>query len=149
VKRTTPLLLTLAFIGLAGTMMLSTLDLSRVSRWIPQIVLGATLALLLLQFVLDWRDSATPVPQAGVGGEQRRRERAAAAWIGGLLLATWLLGVVFGCTLFCFAWLRWHANERWQLCVVFAAALALVLWLVFGALLRSELYPGLVLPNLL
>jgi hypothetical protein len=139
-----PLALTLAFIGLSGAMLWSTLGLSRVSGWIPQVVLAATLALLLLQFGLDWRAAAAPAVHPDDSGQRRRREWAAAAWIGSLLLAAWLLGVVFGCALFCFAWLRWHAGERRRLCALFAAVLGLALWLVFGVLLRAELYPGLL-----
>jgi len=144
VKRLASLGLTLAFIGLAGAMLGSTPGLSRVSGWIPQAVLAATLALLLLQFVLDWRAAGEPVAPAGDSGERRRREWAAAAWIGSLLLAAWLVGVVVGGTLFCFAWLRWHAGERLRFSAVFAAVLGLALWLVFGVLLRAELYAGLL-----
>jgi hypothetical protein len=144
VRRPAPLGLTLVFIGLAGTMLWSTLGLSRVSGWIPQVVLAATLVLLLLQFVLDWRAASQPVAQAGDPGGTRRRGWAAVVWVASLLLATWLLGVVLGGTLFCFAWLRWHAGERRRLCALFAAVLGLALWLVFGVLLRAELYPGLL-----
>lgn len=138
------LTLTLAFIAMVGAMLGSTLGLSRVSGWIPQVVLAATLGLLLLQFVLDWRAAAEPASASGASADRRRREWAAAGWIGSLLLAAWLLGVALGGALFCFAWLRWHAGERWGLSAVFGAALGLALWLVFGVLLRAELYPGLV-----
>ncbi|MDX1381029.1 MAG: tripartite tricarboxylate transporter TctB family protein [Xanthomonadales bacterium] len=136
--------LTLAFIVLAGGMLWSTVGLSRVSGWIPQVVLAATLALLLLQSVLDWRAAAIPDPAPGASADRRRREWAAAGWIGSLLLAAWLLGVVIGGALFCCAWLRWHAGERWRTAAVFGTALGLALWLVFGVLLRSALYPGLL-----
>lgn len=138
------LALTLAFIALAGAMLWSTLGLSRVSGWIPQVVLAVTLGLLLLQFVLDLRATAEPASVSDASAERRRREWAAAGWIGSLLLAAWLLGVALGGALFCCAWLRWHAGERWALSAVFGAALGLALWLVFGVLLRSELYAGLV-----
>jgi hypothetical protein len=143
VRRAGTLALTLAFIVLAGAMLWSTFGLSRVSGWIPQVVAAATLALLLLQLALDWRAAATPGAGTDTVAGRRRREWAAIGWISSLLLAAWLLGVVCGSALFCFAWLRWHAGERWGLCALFAAALGLALWLVFGVLLRAELYAGL------
>ena len=72
------------------------------------------------------------------------REWVALAWIGCLLLATWLLGLVVSGTLFCFAWLRWHAGERWAFSAVFAAVLGVALWVVFSLLLGADVYAGLL-----
>lgn len=138
--------LTLVLVVLTGAMLWASVGLSRVSGWIPQIVLTATLILLSWQAVRDWlaargaaAEPAGPEPPA-----RRAREWAAVGWIAALLLAAWGLGVVAGCTLFCLAWLRWHARERWPACLAFAAGLGLALWLIFALLLGAALHPGLL-----
>jgi hypothetical protein len=144
--------LTGAFASLVAAMLWAAFGLSQTSGWIPRAVLAATLAFLLLQLALDWRSSrsagngAGGEPGRGAEGPSHRsvREWVALAWIGCLLLATWLLGVVFSGTLFCFAWLRWHAGERWAYSAAFAAVLGLALWLVFSLLLRADVYAGLL-----
>jgi hypothetical protein len=129
--------LTLAFLALVAPMLWSAFGLSRVSGWVPLSVLSATLVLLLLQLAVELlaaRRAQSPPQRPG----------AAAAWIGVLLLLSWLLGVVAGSALFCAAWLRWHARLRWSASLTQAAGLGFVLWLVFAQLLGSGLYVGLL-----
>jgi len=146
--------LTLAFIALVALMLAAALGLSRVSGWIPLIVLSVTLALLLWQLAAELlahrgRFSRAPARPEGSGPDARgRRALAVIAWIGLLLLLSWLAGVVAGTTLFSLAWLRWHARERWPASLAQAAGLGLALWLVFGRILGSGLYPGVLLPLL-
>jgi hypothetical protein len=146
--------LTLAFIALVVLMLAAALGLSRVSGWIPLIVLSVTLALLLWQLAAELlthrgRFSRAPARREGSGPDARgRRALAVIAWIGLLLLLSWLLGVVAGTTLFSLAWLRLHAHERWPASLAQAAGLGLALWLVFGRILGSGLYPGVLLPLL-
>lgn len=138
--------LTLLFLLLAGTMLWSAGDLSRVSGWIPRIVLAVTCSLLLCQAALDlWRARrAAGRPLTDEEAVRRGCERHAVAWIGCFLLLTWVLGVLAGSVLFCLAWMRWHAGERWLHAALLAAAVGLVLRLVFGGLLGATLYPGLL-----
>jgi hypothetical protein len=146
--------LTLAFIALVALMLAAALGLSRVSGWIPLIVLSLTLALLLWQLAAELLArragfSGAPARREGSGPDARgRRALAVIAWIGLLLLLSWLAGVVAGTTLFSIAWLRWHARERWSASLAQAAGLGLALWLVFGRILGSGLYPGVLLPLL-
>ncbi len=136
--------LTLLFIALVVLMLAAALGLSRVSGWIPLIVLSLTLALLLWQLAAELL-----ARREGAGPDARgRRALAVIAWIGLLLLLSWLAGVVAGTTLFSIAWLRWHARERWPASLAQAAGLGLALWLVFGQILGSGLYPGVLLPLL-
>jgi len=134
--------LTLCFLLLVGLMLWSAFGLSRVSGGIPRIVLAATCLLLVLQFLLDLR-RADPRPAEDLSG-RGARERAAVAWILALLFGSWLAGVVAGSSLFCLAWMRWHARERWPLALGLAVAVGGLLWLVFGRLPGPGLYPGLI-----
>jgi Tripartite tricarboxylate transporter TctB family len=155
--------LTLAFIALVILMLAAAAGLSRVSGWIPLVVLSATLLLLLWQLAVE----VLAARQAQVGDQgsdqagakegdgwtafadpRDRRAAAAIAWIGLLLLLSWLAGVIAGTALFSLAWLRGHARERWAPSLAQAAGLALVLWLVFGPILGSGLYPGVLWPLL-
>lgn len=135
--------LTLVLLLAAGLMLWASLGLSRVSGGIPRIVLTATCALLLLQWVLDLRRDGAQVDSADSSG-RRSRERVAVGWILALLLGTWLAGVVAGATLFCLGWMRWHAREGWPLAFALAFAVGGLLWLVFGGLPGPGLYPGLL-----
>jgi hypothetical protein len=144
--------LTLAFIALVALMLAAAAGLSRVSGWIPLIVLSATLVLLLWQLAAELlahrsRFSRAPPAREAPGPDARgRRAVAVIAWIGLLLLLSWLSGVVAGTTLFSIAWLRWHARERWPASLAQAAGLGFALWLVFGRILGSGLYPGVLWP---
>jgi hypothetical protein len=155
--------LTLAFIALVILMLAGAAKLSRVSGWIPLVVLAATLVLLLWQLAVEVLaarqaqvgDQGSDPSSAKEGGgwtafadPRNRRAAAAIAWIGLLLLLSWLLGVIAGAALFSLAWLRWHARERWASSMAQAAALGLLLWLVFGQVLGSGLYPGVLWPLL-
>lgn len=138
--------LTLAFLALVAPMLWSAFGLSRVSGWVPLSVLSATLVLLLLQLAIELlaaRRAPQPVARPQLAARQRRA-LAAVAWIGLLLLLSWLLGVVAGSALFCAAWLRWHARDRWSASLAQAAGLGLALWLVFAHLLGTGLYAGLL-----
>lgn len=138
--------LTLGFLALVALMLWSALGLSRVSGWIPLSVLSVTSMLLVWQLVSEVlaarrAQQAAERPQAAARG---RRALAAMAWIGLLLLLSWLLGVVAGSALFCAAWLRWHARAPWAASLAQAAGLGFVLWLAFAQLLGTGLYAGLL-----
>lgn len=138
--------LTLAFLALVAPMLWSAFGLSRVSGWVPLSVLSVTLVLLLLQLaaeLLAARRAPQPVDRPE-SDARKQRAVAAAAWIGVLLLLSWLLGVVAGSALFCAAWLRWHARLRWTASLAQAAGLGFVLWLAFAQLLGTGLYAGLL-----
>jgi len=138
--------LTLAFLAVVVLMLTSALGLSRVSGWIPLSVLSATLVLLLVQLAVEVL-AARRAPQAPARPERparNRRAAAAMAWIGLLLLLSWLLGVVAGSALFCAVWLRWHARASWAASLAQAVGLGFVLWLTFVQLLGTGLYAGLL-----
>lgn len=146
--------LTLAFITLVALMLASAAGLSRVSGWIPLIVLSATLVLLLWQLAIELlaarhdRFSKQGSGKAAGADPSGRRAAAAVAWIGVLLLLSWLTGVVAGAMVFSLAWLRWHARERWASSLAQAVVLGLALWLVFGQIFGAGLYAGVLWPLL-
>lgn len=138
--------LTLAFLAVVVLMLWSALGLSRVSGWIPLSVLFVTSILLAWQLGIEVL-AAHRAPRAVERPElaaRKRRAAAAAAWIGLLLLLSWLLGVAVGSALFCAAWLRWHARAGWPASLAQGLGLGLALWLVFGQLLGTLLYAGLL-----
>jgi len=150
----------------------TSLPLSRIAAWIPRIVLLVTLALIFVQLVREAREQfgntreptrpAMPVSSAG-SRESTRQDIAvskedadtasslltrstppavAVLWVLGLLLSVLLLGTTIGSTLFCFAYLRWHAREALMTSGIFALGLGASVQLAFGAILKAELYRG-------
>lgn len=139
--------LTVLFTAWVLVMLWSAEGMGRVSAWIPRLVLYATLLCLLGQLVKELRASWRLPPDASAPGNEGRVRRtvAAAGWLLLLLLATWLFGVVAASTLFCLAWLRWHAGENWWMSLVIATTLGLVLWAIFSSIPGSNLYSGVLL----
>ena len=133
--------LTIAFTLLVGAMLWASLGLSRASAWMPQAILLGTLLLLLGQLATELIAGRR---QVLASNGQTARAIAAAAWIGLLLLAAWLLGAAPGSALFCIAWLRWRARESWFRSLAIGAGLGLSLWLLFAVLLRVSIYTGVL-----
>lgn len=125
-------------------MLWASVGLSNASAWIPRLVLSATLVCLLLQLAQDFRAARARLPlvQTEVTDIRRGRTMAAIAWLVLLLLLTRLLGIAPASTLFCLAWLRWHAGEGWRTSLVMSAGLGLALWILFSVLLGVGLYSG-------
>jgi len=136
--------LTLLFTAWVLLMLWASADLGRTAAWIPRLVLTATLVCLLIQLATEVR--AARVLTAPAPGVARNRERivAAVAWLGLLLLLTWLLGIAPASALFSLAWLRLHAGENWRTSLVSSTGLGLVLWLVFQVMLGADLYTGVL-----
>ncbi len=58
------------------------------------------------------------------------------------MLAVLLFGNVIGNSLFCLAYLRWHAHEPWPTSSFIAVSLGASVQLIFGLLLRAQLHTG-------
>jgi Tripartite tricarboxylate transporter TctB family len=136
--------LTLAFAAGVTLLLWTSFDLSRASAWVPRWVLAITLILLLLRLARELLAARSAAALAGKGSADGRRNRAwrAVAWIGLLLLFTWLLGSAPGGAIFCCAWLRWHAGESWPVSLALAAGLGIAVWLLFRVVLGIGLYSG-------
>jgi hypothetical protein len=142
--------LTVAFAAGVILLLWTSFDLSRASAWVPRWVLAITLILLLLQLareLLAARNGPAPAGERSADG-RRNRAWSAVAWIGLLLMFTWLLGSATGGAVFCCAWLRWHAGESRPVSLALAAGLGIALWLLFNALPGVGLYPGALWPYL-
>jgi hypothetical protein len=134
--------LTLAFIALVALMLAAAAGLSRVSGWIPLIVLSATLVLLLWQLAVELLAARSGEPgkqgsgtASGADRSSRRASRPPRP-IGGC----WCVADgVAGATVFSLAWLRWHARERWGLKARRSPHWVSCWWLVFGQILVRAL----------
>lgn len=150
--------LTLAFATLTSLMLWSAGDLSHASAWIPRIVLGSTLAVLVLRLVAETgfeaggkrpeRQVTAPVAAPAARSGNGVRAVAAIAWMSLLLASAWLFGVALGSAMFCAAWLYWHARESLGLSLAAAGAAGGALWLLFALLPGSALYAGILWPVL-
>ena len=136
--------LTLLFTAWVLLMLWASSGLGRTAAWIPRLVLIATLVCLLLQLATELRVARVLKADAPVVAGNRRQTVAAVAWLGLLLLLTWLLGIAPASAFFSLAWLRLHAGENWRASLVSSTGLGLVLWLVFHVMLGANLYAGVL-----
>jgi len=138
--------MTIMLIVATSVFLWSSLTLGRVSAWIPQVILSATLVLLLLQLAFELFGSKQIVLSGRVGDETGLNPMLPALiWIVTMLLLVGLLGVTLGAALFCLTYLRWHASERWSVSLVFALGLGLGVQLLFGTFMQISLFPGFLL----
>jgi len=141
---------TVALIVVTSVFLWSSLGLSRVSAWIPRLILSGTLVLLLLQLAKEFAGTKQAVLSMPVSEQTGMNSMLPAlAWIGTTLLSVWLFGMSMGAALFCLAYLRFHAGERWPISVAFALGLGLGVQLLFGTFMQITLYQGIVLPLLM
>ncbi len=126
----------------------ASLGLSHVAAWIPRMVLMITLALIIIQLVMEFREvgPVTDSPQRFRLPQLRPTGPVVVvSWIAGLMLAVLVFGTVLGSVAFGVAYLRWHAGESWLTSGVVALLLGLSVQLIFGLLLRAELHSGWLL----
>ena len=123
----------------------SSQELSRVSAWVPQLILSTTLILLLLQLA---RELQEPKQREGEATEIAALLRVW-LWIVWMLLVVGLTGVSVGAALFCLVYMRFYAGERWPAAAAFSAGLGLGVQLFFGTLMQVSLYPGIIFPGLM
>ena len=84
----------------------------------------------------------TVVSAAGEGGEVRRFF-VAFGWIGGYVLAIYILGFLLSSLLLAVGYLKTH-GKSWVLSSTFAICFTIALYLVFEVGFRSQLYRGLI-----
>lgn len=72
------------------------------------------------------------------------REAAAVGWVAGFAALLVLVGILGAVPLFVFAALRWRGRRGWGACLLGAAGATFFIWVLFSALLRLALYPGLL-----
>lgn len=150
--------LTLGCIAFVTAMLAQSQDLSRVASLVPGIVVSGTLALLLVQLVIETGVFRSPDPEnaqatgtlenTGDAREHRspfsRRLLLSLSWIVLLSVSSWLLGLVAGPALFCLVFLRGSAGQTWRFSLGYAAAVLLIVASVFSLLLNATPYPGVI-----
>ena len=146
--------LTFVFTAIVVIFLVDSNNLSRVAGWIPRVTLASTLLLLIVQMLIETgfrfrrpgqaRASESQTVNDFLGGGSEKAMMLAIAWISSLAPIVWLFGMSAGATVFCFAYLRWHAGETWKFSLVFSAALGIVMQLGFTGILHIALYPGVL-----
>jgi hypothetical protein len=130
------------------------IGLSSVASFIPRVMLSLTLFLLIIQLLLDLRDSCGSASlvavtidiqeDAGIPAVRRMPAWLVILWITVLPGVIWLLGVTAGGSLFCLVFMKWYASEPWKTSLVFAITLGLAVQLVFSGILNTTLYGGVI-----
>lgn len=150
-RRYGPSSATLLLMVLVGALTVAASRLSRIAGWIPLVVLGVTLVLLLIQGTFELRQSRSERTTADhAAGTDRRvpsagtatSVSAAVAWMVALLALIIVLGSAVGSAVFGLGFLRWHARASWTSATVFAGLLGVTLYVSFEWILRTTLHPG-------
>lgn len=118
----------LLFSAAAGLLALAS-SLSAQGRLAPLWVLLPTTALAAFQLVLDAREMQG---ETGVQPETRRRQVRIVAWLTGLSLLAFLLGLLPAAAAFLFLFLRSEARTSASTAGVTAIATVTFLYLLFG-----------------
>ena len=90
--------------------------------------------------LLRWLNPAAAEPQV----QPPARQIAAVLWVAGFAALLLIVGILQAVPLFVVAALRFRARLGWGACVLGAAGATFFVWVLFSALLRLSLYPGLI-----
>lgn len=72
------------------------------------------------------------------------KQLVAVAWVGGFAAAMLLIGILYAVPLYVFSSLLIQGRRPLPVCIGFAAIATLMIWLLFAAVLRLDLYPGIL-----
>ena len=126
------------------------------SRAMPVLIAAATLIVLLLDILsrtqtalgialLRWLNPAAEQEVAKPADRGRLvRQVAALLWLAGFTLALLLVGVLYAVPIYVFASMRLRGRRSYFVSLAGGLGMALLIWLLFAALLRVPLYPGLL-----
>jgi hypothetical protein len=131
-------LVTAALVGVAATFGLAALALSRVAGRVPVWVAALTVALGIVQWSRDARDSAA-LPTA-----DRGREVWLLSSTVGLVGALYVFGLLVTLPLAMAAYWRWEARAGWTASLAAALAVLSVLYLGVEVGLGVELHEGVL-----
>lgn len=122
-----------------------------ISGTFPQLVGWIFLGLALLELTVQVvavmrppkeRQAAVEDEMAGVSVV---KEFKAVGWLGGLLLALYLVGFLISTPLYVFAFLRFSGRLSLPMCAAVAAGATAFVFVVFVQLLEYKLFPGVLL----
>jgi hypothetical protein len=126
------------------------------SRIVPVLVAWSMLALLALDLasrtstrlgraLTRWLNpAADPAKGAAPAHYPVSRQVAAVLWLAGFTAALLLIGVLYAVPLYVFTSMRLRGRRPYLVSISGGAGAALFVWLLFVALLRLQLYPGLL-----
>ncbi|MBI2861155.1 MAG: tripartite tricarboxylate transporter TctB family protein [Chloroflexi bacterium] len=141
------LIMVLIFLGLAAAEVVAARDYPQRAQFGPWLVGGVVIALALFQMVREVRQKSRPVlVDEDVVVEDRaisgRSYAIVALWLTGLMLGTYLFGMLITFPLFVLAYVKSH-RWGWLLAISMAAVIFGLLYGVFGILLKATLYRGI------
>jgi len=138
----------LLLLVVAAYFMWSAIGYEPQARLIPMIISGMV---LILQAWVTIKDAIAPetVPAAGSAEErppagEAKHVAAMCGWMLLYLLLFAVLGTLAATFLFILLFLSAQRDVRWWMALAIAGAASAIIWLLFVALMRFELYPGVL-----
>ncbi len=87
------------------------------------------------------------VPRASEHTQPTWRQVTSVLWIAGFTTAMVLIGILGAVPLYVFSALRFRGERPLLICLIAAAGATAFIYLLFGMVLRLNLYPGIFLSN--
>ncbi len=84
-----------------------------------------------------------PAEARGGHAQSAWRQVSAVLWIAGFTVAIVLIGIVSAVPLYVFAAIRFRGGRSYPVALATAAGATLFVYLLFGVVLRLDLYPGM------
>jgi hypothetical protein len=116
------------------------------TKFLPLIFGGINSILIAVELVKELGSE-----KGSADDKAKRTERAswrgyllAAIWFGGFLLAVYLLGFIISTALFVFFFMKTH-GARWFAALTYSVLTTVAVWAVFQYVMKTNLYPGLVI----
>jgi hypothetical protein len=125
------------------------------ARAFPAMVAWVMLALLALDLLsrtetrvgLAIKRTLNPasdlVPRASGHAQSWQRQVTSVLWIAGFTTAIVLIGIIGAVPLYVFSALRFRGQRHLLTCLIAAAGATAFIYLLFGVVLRLNLYPGI------
>jgi hypothetical protein len=122
------------------------------ARLFPVAVSCVMLGLLALELASrqewDWsrslRKRLSPASASNVEPYPPRRQLAAMGWVAAGAMLFWAAGILLAVALYVFASMRFRGRRPYVASVSASAAATFGIWLLFSALLKIELYGGIL-----
>jgi len=114
------------------------------SKLLPLVIGGATFILAALQFAGEIKGVKTTAEEETTApGTVWSGYLIATMWIGGFFVSIYLLGFMIAIAWFILAYMKMHGTG-WLTAIIYAGVTTAVVYVMFGYLMKVELYPGIV-----
>ena len=114
------------------------------SKLLPLVIGGATFILAALQFAGELKGVKTPAEgETAAPGAVWSGYLIVTMWIGGFFLSIYLLGFVIAIAWFILAYMKKHGTG-WLTAIIYAGVTTTAVYVMFGYLMKVELYSGIV-----